>query len=124
VGLSVSRQYTQEISQLQDKNKVLDAEVTGLRKAVEEANAKIAATATSIESKRDGLPTMTATDAMTPAPVVGQLGNLSPQRSEWSAKALMVAALMYFVGGGMGFLAGYRTLAGRIRRKYGRVKIY
>jgi SH3 domain protein len=117
-GVDTSK-YTQEISQLQEKNKALDTEVSGLRKAMDEANAKIAAASAATQE------TSVAMSSTPSAQTVGERSAEMPSiQIGWSSRAIVIVGVLYGVAGVLGFVAGYRTLARRIRRKYGRVKIY
>jgi SH3 domain protein len=99
-----SPQMTQELTQLKDQNASLQKEVAALKQTA-------AAQPAVVESPR-----IAAVPEPMPEPVAAPIAVTAAPHFVWAGGALLAAVL--------GFLLGYQTLARRIRRKYGSVRIY
>lgn len=111
-----------ELKKLKDQNSALQKEVAALKQAATEAAAKVAKAA-----QTPAPAAAQPTQHSTPPATLGRLeGEAVPQidpRTPW-LRYLGVGGAVLLVGGALGFALGFQTLARRIRRKYGNVKIY
>jgi len=101
---AVPPHVTEELRQLQEQNATLHNEVSALKQAA--ATAHVTSSPEPKESPRKESPTVVRTDSMS-----------SLQAVEWSVAVGLATGLI-------GFAFGYRSLANRIQRKYGKLKIY
>jgi hypothetical protein len=113
--------HKQEISQLQERNKGLESEIAALKSNANKAAADLAQAAPQPNSAP---PSDVAITVATEAPVTEFATATSIHSNRWSPKVLVLMGLTYLVVGGLGFLWGYRVLSAKIKRKYGRVRIY
>ncbi|HEY5810824.1 MAG TPA: TIGR04211 family SH3 domain-containing protein [Povalibacter sp.] len=100
-----------EIARLKKEATTLQAQVSELKAAASAASA-----ATLARSSTEGAPIAqgTETNALQPMPAASPDAGIRP----W----MLMSAVVLSIGAGFG--AGYQTLARRIRRRFGRLKIY
>lgn len=105
---AVEKKFTDELARLRKQNAVLEGEIKTLKASAPPA-AAAPADSEPIEEEFE--------QESEPMP---------PQRSESSesGSAVWVALFAAITAGGAGFTAGYQTLARRIRRKFGGLRIY
>jgi len=108
----------EELQKLKDQNTTLQKEVASLKQSATEAAARAAETAQPVTSQPNEPP---------PATTLGRLeGEAEPVVDPpipW-LQYLVGGSAVLLVGAAIGFALGFQTLARRIRRKYGSVKIY
>jgi hypothetical protein len=110
---ATSTQSVDELKKLKDQNSALQREVSELKQAAAKAAASPPVAAPAIE-------------ATPPTPLGRWEGEAVPLVEPPTAWLRYVGggAAILIVGAALGYLLGFQTLARRIRRKYGSVKIY
>ena len=107
-----SAQSINEIKQLKERNAALQSEISVLKQAAARPTSQIAAA----PATKVATPVSQGRLKVEPIPRDEELP-LSTEHLRWGAALVAVS-------GAISFMLGYQTLARRIRRKYGSVKIY
>jgi hypothetical protein len=103
---SVDKKAADEIARLKKESLALQAQVNELK-------SRAAAESGAVESDDS----TTGSDEQQ-APQVAAIGSVESSGLPW------IWTLVVVLAGGLGFIAGYRTLASRIRKKFGGLRIY